>query len=74
MTETYLKVANEPDEKKRLELNTAMHQHLFDWALMPGVVAVPQVTMVNPKSVKTWVFQPTPFGTNAFWDLEPASR
>jgi len=74
MTETYLKVANEPDEKKRIELNTVMHQHLFDWALMPGVVAVPQTTVVNPKSVKNWVFQPTPFGTNAFWDVEPASR
>jgi ABC-type transport system substrate-binding protein len=72
ISEIYLAVAEENDLQKRIELNTSYFENMHFWALKPGVVAVPNLTIYNPNSIQEWVMEPTPFGTSAFWNVVPA--
>jgi ABC-type transport system substrate-binding protein len=74
ISETYLGVAAENDSQKRIDLNRGYFDNMHFWALKPGVVAVPNLTMYNPNSISEWVMEPTPFGTSAFWNIVPADR
>ena len=74
ISQIYLDVAEENDPEKRIELNSEYFDLMHFWALKPGVVAVPNLTIYNPKSIGEWVMEPSPFGTTAFWNIVPASR
>ena len=74
ISEIYLGVAEENDPQKRIDLNRQYFDNMHFWALKPGVVAVPNLTIYNPNSIEGWVMEPTPFGTSAFWNIVPASR
>lgn len=74
ISEIYLGVAEENDPQKRIDLNRQYFDNMHFWALKPGVVAVPNLTIYNPNSIEEWVMEPTPFGTSAFWNIVPASR
>ena len=74
ISEIYLAVAEENDPERRIELNSEYFDLMHFWALKPGVVAVPNLTIYNPKSIDEWVMEPSPFGTTAFWNIVPAQR
>ena len=74
ISEIYLGVAEENDSQKRIDLNRQYFDNMHYWALKPGVVAVPNLTIYNPNSIAEWVMEPTPFGTSAFWNLVPVDR
>jgi ABC-type transport system substrate-binding protein len=74
ISQIYLDVAEENDPQKRIGLNSEYFDLMHFWALKPGVVAVPNLTIYNPKSIDEWVMEPSPFGTTAFWNIVPASR
>lgn len=74
ISEIYLGVAEENDPQKRIDLNRQYFDNMHFWALKPGVVAVPNLTIYNPNSIEEWVMEPTPFGTSAFWNIVPADR
>ncbi len=74
ISEIYLDVAEENDPEKRIELNRRYFDLMHFWALKPGVVAVPNLTIYNPNSIEEWVMEPTPFGTSAFWNIVPKAR
>lgn len=70
--EIYLKMAAELDKQKRIELKKEYFDYMYHWALKPGVVAVPALTVYNPNSIKEWQMDPTAFGTSAFHKIVPA--
>ena len=74
ISQIYLDVAAENDPQKRIELNSSYFDLMHFWALKPGVVAIPNLTIYNPNSIEEWVMEPTPFGTSAFWNIVPVSR
>ena len=74
ISQIYLDVAAENDPEKRIELNSTYFDLMHFWALKPGVVAVPNLTIYNPNSIGEWVMEPSPFGTTAFWNIVPAMR
>ena len=74
ISQIYLDVAEENDLQTRIDLNSTYFDLMHFWALKPGVVAVPNLTIYNPKSIGDWVMEPSPFGTTAFWNIVPASR
>ena len=74
ISEIYLGVAEENDAQERIDLNRQYFDNMHFWALKPGVVAVPNLTIYNPNSIEKWVMEPTPFGTSAFWNIVPADR
>ena len=74
ISQIYLDVAEENDPQKRIELNSEYFDLMHFWALKPGVVAVPNLTIYNPKSIDEWVMEPSPFGTTAFWNIVPSAR
>ncbi len=74
ISQIYLDVAEENDPEERITLNSQYFDLMHFWALKPGVVAVPNLTIYNPKSIGEWVMEPSPFGTTAFWNIVPASR
>ena len=51
----FLKAAQlEPDREKRIEINNQLAEWMYHWAFAPGVLAVPRVVTVNPKSIQSW--------------------
>ena len=74
ISQIYLDVAKENDPQKRIDLNSEYFDLMHFWALKPGVVAIPNLTIYNPNSIQEWVMEPSPFGTTAFWNIVPASR
>ena len=74
ISQIYLDVAKENDPQKRIELNSTYFDLMHFWALKPGVVAIPNLTIYNPSSIGEWVMEPSPFGTTAFWNIVPANR
>ncbi len=74
ISDIYLRVAEENDTEKRIDLNRSYFDLMHFWALKPGVVAVPNLTVYNSNSISEWVMEPTPFGTSAFWNIELAAR
>ena len=74
ISQIYLDVAKENDPQKRIELNSTYFDLMHFWALKPGVVAIPNLTIYNPNSIGEWVMEPSPFGTTAFWNIVPANR
>ena len=74
ISQIYLDVAKENDPQKRIDLNSTYFDLMHFWALKPGVVAIPNLTIYNPNSIDEWVMEPSPFGTTAFWNIVPAGR
>ncbi len=74
ISQIYLDVAKENDPQKRIDLNSQYFDLMHFWALKPGVVAIPNLTVYNPKSIGEWTMEPSPFGTTAFWNIIPESR
>lgn len=74
ISEIYLKVAEAPEFADRVKLSQQYFDLMHFWALKPGVVAVPNLTIYNPNSIEEWVMEPSPFGTTAFWNIMPAAR
>lgn len=56
--ETYRKIAKEPDTVKRLTLNNALAQYMWEQALEIGVVTVPDAIAYNTKAIKSWDMRP----------------
>ena len=51
----FLKAAQlEPDREKRIEINNQLAEWMHHWAFAPGVLAVPRVVTINPKSIQSW--------------------
>ena len=51
----FLKAAQlEPDREKRIEINNQLADWMYHWAFAPGVLAVPRVVTINPKSIESW--------------------
>ena len=51
----FLKAAQlEPDREKRIEINNQLAEWMYHWAFAPGVLAVPRVVTINPKSIESW--------------------
>ena len=67
-------MAEAPDFADRVKLSHQYFDLMHFWALKPGVVAVPNLTIYNPNSIEEWVMEPSPFGTTAFWNIMPAAR
>jgi hypothetical protein len=63
MATTWLEVAAEPDKAKRIELNNALADHLFDEAIDFGVVNVPSFVTYNTNSIASWDMDPSLFAS-----------
>ena len=51
----FLKAAQlEPDREARIEINNQLADWMYHWAFAPGVLAVPRVVTINPKSIESW--------------------
>jgi len=59
VTRLYKETAKEVDRAKRIELVNEYVDYLYYWALQPGVVAVPMMTVYNPRHIKEWNMGPT---------------
>ena len=42
------------DREKRIEINNQLADWMYHWAFAPGVLAVPRVVTINPKSIESW--------------------
>ena len=69
--ENYQATAVEPDEDVRNVLIDEYVQYVFDEALQPGVVAVPELHVMNPIKVADWDMGALHAGTlGRTWNLE----
>ncbi|MCH7735071.1 MAG: hypothetical protein IH961_07635 [Chloroflexi bacterium] len=69
--DNYQKVAVEPDQEVRNVLIDDYTQYMFDEALQPGVVAVPQLFVMNPNKIKSWDMGKLAAGSmGRVWQLE----
>jgi ABC-type transport system substrate-binding protein len=63
MATTWLAVAAEADKAKRIELNNALADHLYDEAIDFGVVNVPSFITYNQNSIASWDMDPSLFAS-----------
>ncbi|MCH7738728.1 MAG: hypothetical protein IIC93_01105 [Chloroflexi bacterium] len=69
--DNYQKVATEPDEAVRNQLVDEYVQYMFDEALQPGIVAVPELWVMNPNKIKSWDMGKLAAGSmGRVWQLE----
>ena len=68
MAQTWLDVAAEPDRQKRIELNNALADYLFDEAVVFGVINMPNPIVYNPNAIDVWPMNPSLF--SAWGDFE----
>ena len=69
--DSYVKQATEPDENARNQLVDAYVQYVYDEALQPGIVAVPELWVMNPIKVKSWDMGKLAAGAmGRVWELE----
>ena len=54
LAETYLEMNAEPDKAKRLEIRDRVVDHIHEWAVSIGTVAVPNPALVNPQRIESW--------------------
>jgi hypothetical protein len=47
---------------KRVEINRTLADYLWEQQLKVGVIALPQVSVYNPKSIESWDMRPAPQG------------
>ena len=52
--DTVRKVSAETDPAKRIELNNALADYLYEQQLKVGVIALPLLTVYNPASISEW--------------------
>jgi len=55
-------VAAEPDPEKRIALNLTLADYLHHQQLKIGLIALPMVSVYNPKSIASWDMRPAPQG------------
>ena len=69
--DNYQKVATEPDEAVRNALVDEYVQFMYDEALQPGIVAVPELWVMNPTKIKGWDMGKLAAGSmGRVWQLE----
>jgi len=61
IAETFAKVAGEPDPAKRLAMNLELLEYLHHQMLAAGTIAVPDLIVWNPKSIREWQMRPGRF-------------
>jgi len=54
IAEIFLKVAKEPDESKRIEMNNQLADYMYEWMLQAGVVSIPMPVLINPQAIASW--------------------
>ena len=59
VAEQYGKAAANPDKEERIELMNEVADFLYNWALNPGVAAVPLSIVYNPNSIAEWNMRPS---------------
>ena len=70
---TWIAVATESDSAKRIELNNALADYLYDQAVSFGVVGVPGPITYNPNKIADWPMDPALFSKwNNPEDIVPA--
>ena len=62
IAQAYLKMSQEPDLQKRIQLSNELLSYIYDNNLITGVIVEPQVLTVNPKAAKSWEMRPTIIG------------
>lgn len=62
ITEQWLRVAQEPDINKRLEMNMEVADHIRHTMIGTGVYTSPSLVVYNPKSILEWQPRPSLFG------------
>ena len=69
--DNYKKVAVEADQEKRAALVDEYVEYVYEIAIQPGVVAVPELYVVNPKKISGWEQARGRLGSR-FWAIMPA--
>jgi hypothetical protein len=72
IAQSYLKTAAEPDPKKRIQLQNELIDYLHYWALQPASVNIPILYVLNPKAIKEWKMEPSPFEASSLHKIVPA--
>ena len=67
----YTEETQTADAQKRIDLVNQYVQYKYDQALSPGIVAIPNLEVVNPKKIKSWDMTKTLFNfPTDLWNLE----
>ncbi len=73
IAEQFKKQARELDVQKRIQMTNEWADYMYHWLLAPGIVAVPDGVIYNPKAIADWPVRISGFaGTNSWWDIVPA--
>ena len=71
----WVAAAAEPDPAKRVLLNNAVAEYLFQQAISPGVVGQPAPITYNPLSIAEWPMNPALFAPVTDYErIVPATR
>ena len=69
--ENYQETAREPDETVRNQLVDDYVEYMYEEALQPGIVAAPELWVMNPRKVKSWNMGKRAAGNiGRVWNLE----
>jgi len=71
IAQLYLKAATEPDLAKRQAVADEFIEYIHHWALQPGVWALPQLQIINPRTIEEWKVPPSAMGFGGWWRITP---